>query len=929
MNAAPLRSSVVCRPFLGRERELAELAALHKSATQGRGAIALVSSDAGVGKTRLVTEFRRLTGGRALIAEHACREYIQAPLLPFAEILSAFVAKVPPVAESLSDDVTLLQRLAAGEPPAGKERIERIDRLQALTRIFGALTAKHALVAIVEDIHWADAATLDLLQHLLTIVDHTRLLVIATFRRDELRRGGTLMPIVGRLVRHVAVREIALAPFDREGTEHFVRAALHGHRTAPEQIRAIVRRSEGNALFAEELARSTVEHRVRDADILPLSIRSAILERLEPLESDDEHVLVQAAAIGRTFDARFLASTLGRESAAVLPVLRRARDLQLVIERDPEGLSFAFRHALIQETLEGELLATERRTIHHRILDALEAVAEADPGEFAYHAWAAGDAQRTLRYGEAAGDRATLIAAFEDAAQFYERALENAPDVAERERLSRKLGEAYVHAGFLERAVEVEKQALACARARGDSDGAANLVATIGGHLYNSGHVDEALTLLRAEFAAMSREIIVSSGVRTVGSLAMVLALEGAPQEGLDILTSVPPQSWETGIWQRRACHGARLTAYAQLADRSGWQAEIEAHDAIARDDPNPRSAETVLVNVAMTAMGLGEREIAEHYTARGLAHALEHRMHGLVVLHRGMRAYLFAMHGELRGAREELESALATPHDHFIARAYFTNAALFVGLRLADDALIDRVMEPGLLDEFIADTVPQGYALVSGLVAAVLAARGRFDDAQALARRTLSRLHSTFEQVAQLLYVAEIGDEATLSSARALVAAAASHEGDRVMQAALPLFDALVAARGGRHDDARRLATPAVDAFRQLAYPLHEARALELVGDIDSAVAVYRRTGALADLRRLGRSAFSDDAATPTARVLSEREWQVARLVANGRTNREIAEALDIGVKTVEKHVASTYMKLGLRSRAQLSAFTAGRSDT
>jgi len=139
MNAAPLRSSVVCRPFLGRERELAELAALHKSATQGRGAIALVSSDAGVGKTRLVTEFRRLTGGRALIAEHACREYIQAPLLPFAEILSGFVAKVPPVAESLSDDVALLQHLAAGEPPAGKERIERIDRLQALTRIFGAL----------------------------------------------------------------------------------------------------------------------------------------------------------------------------------------------------------------------------------------------------------------------------------------------------------------------------------------------------------------------------------------------------------------------------------------------------------------------------------------------------------------------------------------------------------------------------------------------------------------------------------------------------------------------------------------------------------------------------------------------------------------------------------------------------------------------
>jgi len=899
------------------------LTALHRAATQGRGAIVLVSSDAGVGKTRLIAEFRRLTGGRALIAEHSCRAYIQAPLLPFAQILSAFVAKVPAVAEHVSGDVALLRRLASGEPPPDERRVERIDRLEALVRIFEALATKHALVAIIEDIHWADAASLDMLQHLLTIVGRSRLLVIATFRRDELRRGSALFPMVGRLVRSVAVREIALAPFDTKATENFVRAALQGHRITSEQIRAIVRRSEGNALFAEELARSTVDHRVRDAGVLPLSIRSAILERLEPLENDAEHVLVHAAVIGRTFDAHFLATTLGRDVDGVLPALRRARDLQLIIEQDSDALCFAFRHALMQEALEGELLATQRRTIHLRILDALEL--DADPGAAAHHAWAAGDAQRALRYGEAAGDRATLIAAFDDAAQFYERALEAGSDVAERDRLGRKVAEAWIHAGFLERAVEVEKRVLAWARERQDSGAAADMIATIGGHLYNSGHVDQARALMQTELAAMSPESVVSSGVRIVGMLGMLLALEGAPEEALHVLTGVPPQRWESGIWQRRSYHGPRLIAFAQLADRSRWHEEIEAIDAIARDDPNPRSADTVLVNVAMTAMALGERAIAERYTERGLAHAIEHRMHGLVVLHHGMRAYLLALHGELRAARAALEPALATPHDHFIARAYFTNAALYVGLRLTDDALIDRVMDPGLLEEFVADTVPPGYALVGGLVATVLAARGRLVDAQALARRTVSRLHSALEQSAQLLYVAEIGDETTISSARALVAAAALHEGDKVMQAALPLFDAVVASREGRHEDARRLARPAVDGFRELAYPLHEARALELVGDIDAAEAAYRRTGALADLRRLGRAAGSNDAAAPSARVLSERERQVARLAAEGRMNREIAETLDIGIKTVEKHVASIYMKLGLRSRAQLSAFTAG----
>ncbi|MDQ2907841.1 MAG: AAA family ATPase [Candidatus Eremiobacteraeota bacterium] len=927
MNAPSVGSAVVCRPFLGRERELAILAESHKAATQGRGGIVLISADAGVGKTRLVGEFRRLAGGRALIAQHACREYVRGAHLPFAAILTTFVAKMPAVANELPDDVALLRRLASGEPPKGDRPLERIDRLGALARIAEALAHRRALVAIVEDIHWADAATLELLEHLLTIIDHSRLLLIATFRRDELRRGRPLAPMVGRLVRNVAVREIELAPFDSETSERFVRAALVGHRTASAQIRAIAERSEGNAFFAEELARSSVEHGDHPHGALPLSIRSAILERLQPLNADDERILMHAAAIGRIFDARFLARTLARDLESVLPALRRARDLQLIVERDGDAPTFAFRHALVGQTLESELLATEQRLIHLRILDALEATADADPGSAAHHAWAAGDAPRTLRYGEAAGDHASLIAAFDDAARFYERALEAAGDVTERERLGRKIGVAWINAGFLERAVAVEKRVLAWLKERGDAHAAASLVATIGGHLYNSGHPDEALAMFRSELAAMSPELIASSGVRVIGGLAMTFALEGAPQEALEVLADVPPELWETGIWQRRAYRGARLTAFAQLADRRRWREEIAAHEAIARDDPDLVYAETVLVNVATTAMALGERAIAEHYTARGLTHAIEHRMHGLVVMHRGMRAYLLALHGELSAARAELERELGTPHDHFIARAYFTNAALYVGLRLTDDALIDRVIDAQLIEDLVADTVPPGYALVSGLVAPLLAARGRLGDARVLAGRTVARIGSAFEQFAQLLYVAEIGDEATIVRARALIAAAATHEGDVVMQATLPLFDALVAARGGRNGDAQRLAVSAVERFRQLGYPLYEARALELCGRGDEALAYYQRSGAVADLRRLGRAPSNRDASasTPTATVLSERERQVADLVANGRTNREIADTLIISIKTVEKHVASIYLKFGLHSRAQLAAFMSG----
>jgi predicted ATPase len=400
---------VLCRPFIGRREELAYLRERRLEAGSSRGGLVLISGDAGVGKSRLIAEFcGSLAYTRWRIGHGPCLEDGRRPYGPILDAL----ARLDPTAAALA-------------PAATKQ-----EQFDAVAERLAALAAKTALVVVIEDLHWADAATFDLLAYLAPKIHNLRVLILASFRPDELHPEHPATAGVSKIARTSRAGRVDLAPLSGVELRTFIDEALDGITLPDETRRAIALAGDGNPFFTEELLKSAVERNAARADgrarrDVPLTVRATLLDRLRPFDEHERSVVRHAAVIGRTFELELLAATLEAEPAALLPALRRARDFQLVEEISPS--LFRFRHGLTREAIYGEFLGAELRPLHRGIAVALEGAPEDDRSvaALAYHWWAAGDDERSARYNELAGDAAGRLHAHEDAIAFYERALES------------------------------------------------------------------------------------------------------------------------------------------------------------------------------------------------------------------------------------------------------------------------------------------------------------------------------------------------------------------------------------------------------------------------------------------------------------------------------------------------------------------------
>ena len=289
--------------------------------------------------------------------------------------------------------------------PQAQSQGERFDRLaETLLREAGRST----IVAVVEDAHWADAASLEFLAYLAARIESARVLLVVSYRSEALQPDHPNEAGIARLTRAARSGRIELRPLDGPSMRRFIDEALGRQALPSETLRAIARASEGNPLFIEELLKNAVERGVAAAPArvsLPASVRAALVERLRPLEPEAKRVIAHASVIGRSFDLDLLARTLGAERDALLPALRRACDLQLLEEETPER--FRFRHALTREAIYGRFLGAEARQRHRAIALAIES----DPPErqsverLAYHWNAAGDERARRRVWRARGRR--------------------------------------------------------------------------------------------------------------------------------------------------------------------------------------------------------------------------------------------------------------------------------------------------------------------------------------------------------------------------------------------------------------------------------------------------------------------------------------------------------------------------------------------
>jgi DNA-binding CsgD family transcriptional regulator/tetratricopeptide (TPR) repeat protein len=483
-------ANVVSPVFIGRREELASLAGQLERARADGPAFALVGGEAGVGKTRLTRELAAQAASQdCCVLTGQCVELggEGLPLAPLVDALRTLARTMPaelladvlgPAAPALSRLLPELARVTSAVPPApaGPTALagDDVSKAQLLEHVLGTLdrlSGVRPVLLAVEDLHWADRSTLDLIAFLFRSLRHSRVMITVTYRSDELHRRHPLRPLLISWERDRSINRVDLSRFSRDEVAAQLGAIL-GQRPAPAVTDTVFDRSGGNAYLVEELA-SAVSAGGDPAD-LPPSLADVLLSRVDALTASAQKLLRTASVAGRAVPDSLLAEVAGLDEAELLRALRETVDSHLLIV-DPGGRGYAFRHALTRDAVYEDMLPGERVRLHAAYAAALDrdpdlgGDADADASALAYHWYAALDLPRALPASVHAAARATAAGAPAEALRLLERALEIWPRVADaRERtgmdrvgVSRLAADAAYRSGTLDRARSLLADALA------------------------------------------------------------------------------------------------------------------------------------------------------------------------------------------------------------------------------------------------------------------------------------------------------------------------------------------------------------------------------------------------------------------------------------------------------------------------------------
>jgi class 3 adenylate cyclase/tetratricopeptide (TPR) repeat protein len=447
-------------PLVGRAAELGRLLDAWRSSRFAGRRVALVAGEPGVGKTRLVKELASVAHGEgAVVLLGRCDDAVPAPLRPVAEIVRHVAQHRPDVLAALParEQAVLERLLLAGREPMGPDAdpvTETLERHEAVDALLAALSEEVPVVVVLDDLHWADPATLLLLRHLGSGSSAGELLVVATYRDTDVDRTHPLADTLAALRRVSGVERVLLRGLDEEATAALV-AAWSGSEAPRAFVAAVFAGTEGNPFFVgevlEHLAETGAVRRDEDggwvtdgpvAELgIPDGVRETVGRRLSQLGPATAEVLSVAAVTGRRFEIDVVADAGGMSEADALDVLEPALRRGLVVEGDTLG-RFEFSHALVRSTLLDELVTLRRVRMHQRIGASIERL-RADhlmdhADDLAYHfgqAAAAGEWDRAVRYhvlaaerAEGLGDPAGVEAHLTQALDIHDRSGRDDPD---------------------------------------------------------------------------------------------------------------------------------------------------------------------------------------------------------------------------------------------------------------------------------------------------------------------------------------------------------------------------------------------------------------------------------------------------------------------------------------------------------------------
>lgn len=983
MNTSPpLENVMVCPITIGRELEIDRLGHLIAQLQAGQGTTVLVTGEAGIGKSRLVGEARAraLSLGVGVLQGAAFELDRSAPYGAITDLLRTFVAgKSPqdvldafPAGPSVSAVARLLPAVAAWlRPDQSSGATEPQKLLQGLLLAFEQVLKNRPHLVVIEDVHWADEASLELLLHLARSAATRPLMLILTMRGDD--ASPTVIDFRDTLERQRLITELGLAPLLRNEVEAMVSCIL-GSTPRSRNMETILGLTEGNPFFVEELVRTALASGSQNLEAggvgVPRTVLDAVQRRVHRLGEPARHALQVAAVAGRRFDFALLRSVLGIEERELLSIVKELIAAQLIAE-DTED-RFAFRHALSRQAVYTDLLGRERRSLHAEILAALEQLAN-DAGaspldELSYHAHSAGVWPKTLTYATQAGQRALRMHAPRAAIEHFERAIEAAEKMGqspnprvlhERGQAHHSLGEFELARAHFEAALaaatassdhhlawetlidlnvlwsardyavagEYAERSLVLARELNDMRCIARSLDRVGNWHMNTGRIMQALTYQQEALVVLE-----STGDRrgvadTLNLLAMTSAFV-APEQSADYYTRAIPLSREfdnrqdlvIALVMRVLASGFYYGDTFAPAMLDPAQCEVDAAEAIRLaheiDWPGGES--------------FARWELALWYGIRG----------------HYPRAFELASVG-LRIA-EEIE------HHQWIAAALCSLGALYVDVLVPERGrpLLERALNLGrelgslVWVRYATARLAQALTLEgdSAKAAALLEAELRADTPiDAATERQLwcarSELLLALGDARQALELAErlaVTLDPGKVAPRVWIARSAGLIGQRSFELAEPLLRQAIQASEaaelrsqtwrahaayarllrmrGRRDEAEREIQLARTVVTELAAPMTDE--MMRTSYLERAFK-HIPHGGVASERRAAKKAFGG---------LTGREREVATLIREGLSNRAIADRLVVSERTIETYVSSILAKLGFTARTQVAAWAATR---
>lgn len=361
--------------FVGRADELAVLTDALTRAADGEPQAMLIGGEAGVGKTRLTEEFLCEAARRgAVVAVGGCVEIGAEglPFAPFSTALRTLHRQLPDeLAAATAGQEDELARILPelGETPRGPHDEESTARLFELTaRMLERLAAERTVVLVLEDLHWADTSTRHLLSYLFRTLAGGRLVVVATYRADDVHRRHPLRPLLAELDRLRTVRRIELPRFSRAEVRRQL-AGILASQPEEEFVDSVFDRSDGNAFFVEELVAS---RNCGSRAGLTESLRDLLLVRVEVLPDRAQRVVRIVAEGGSTVEYPLLRAVAGLTEDELIEALRAAVGANILLAT-PDGDGYRFRHSLVREAVSDDLLPGERSRVNRRYAEALEA----------------------------------------------------------------------------------------------------------------------------------------------------------------------------------------------------------------------------------------------------------------------------------------------------------------------------------------------------------------------------------------------------------------------------------------------------------------------------------------------------------------------------------------------------------------------------